>query len=80
MNESAPQSTFHGLPLTDEQNRQVLAYIRHQQHAGKAWETPELDAMLDDMLNPPEITDEDGGEIDLSIETERATANHEEPG
>lgn len=79
MNEASPQSTFHGLPLTAEQDRQITSYIHHKQKANQPWDTAELQAMLADMLDPPELAQEDRVDVDLSIETESATASHEEP-
>jgi len=80
MKESSPQSTFHGLPLTTEQNRQILSYIHRQQKADLPWDTDELQAMLADMLDPPEVVPEGSDELNVSIEAEHATATHEEPG
>ena len=79
MNEASPQSTFHGLPLTAEQDRQITSYIQHQRKANLPWDTPELQAMLADMLDPPELAQEDGTDLKQSIESESATAAHEEP-
>ncbi|MEH6436831.1 hypothetical protein [Massilia sp. DD77] len=79
MIESSPQSTFHGLPLSAEQNRQVMSYIHRQQHANRPWDTEELHAMLVDMLDPPEVVLEGSSELSLSVETEHSTATHEEP-
>lgn len=79
MIESSPQSTFHGLPLSAEQNRQITTYIHRQQQANKPWDTEELHAMLADMLDPPEVVPEESDELSVSVETERATATHEEP-
>lgn len=80
MNELSPRGAFHGLPLTAEQNRQVESYIHRQQQAGKEWDTPELRAMVADMLNPPETVDEISDDIARSTEAERWTGTHEEPG
>lgn len=79
MNESSPQSTFHGLPLSTEQDRQITSYIHRQQKANQPWDTAELQAMLADMLEPPEMLPEDSAELNQSIEAEHATATHEEP-
>ncbi len=80
MKESSPQSTFHGLPLTAEQDRQITSYIHRQQKANQPWDTAELQAMLADMLDPPEVLSEGSAELNQSIEAEHATATHEEPG
>lgn len=79
MNEASPQSTFHGLPLTAEQDRQITSYIQRQRKANQPWDTPELQAMLADMLDPPELSAEESVDVNLSIESESATASHEEP-
>jgi DTW domain-containing protein YfiP len=79
MNEASPQSTYHGLPLTAEQDRQVTSYIQRQKRANQPWDTAELHAMLVDMLDPPELAQEGSADVNLSIETESATASHEEP-
>jgi hypothetical protein len=56
-----PKSTFRGLPLTEEQNAEVKHYIKVQKQHGLPWDTPELKAMLRDMLEPP---GEDNDEFD----------------
>ncbi|KAA0996072.1 hypothetical protein FVF58_50740 [Paraburkholderia panacisoli] len=80
MVEATPQSTFHGLPLTPEQNAEVRHYIRRKAQHGAPWDTPELEAMHDDMLVPP--SDEDGGSgatvDEMNAATERATASVDE--
>jgi len=59
MPDATPQSTFRGLPLTPEQDAEVRHYIKRQKQHGAPWDTPELAAMLEDMLEPP--SNEDGG-------------------
>jgi hypothetical protein len=59
MLEATPQSTFHGLPLTPERDAEVRALHKEENAAWAPRDTPELEAMLDDMLVPP--SDEDGG-------------------
>jgi hypothetical protein len=80
MVEATPQSTFHGLPLTPEQDAEVRHYIKRKTQHGAPWNTAELRAMLDDMLQPP--SDEDGGSGAIVSETraatERATASVDE--
>ncbi len=71
-----PQGTFRGLPLTPEQDAEVRHYIKKKKQHGAAWDTPELAAMLHDMLTPP---DNDDGELDATLDaataaTERAAA------
>ncbi|MDR5779504.1 hypothetical protein QCE63_08690 [Caballeronia sp. LZ065] len=45
--------TFRGLPLTPEQDAEIRHYIKKRKQRGEPWETPELEAMLQDMLEPP---------------------------
>lgn len=75
-----PGSTFRGLPLTAEQDAEVRHYIRKKKQHGEPWDTPELAAMLKDMLEPP--SDDDEGLDTLPDETkeaiERATASIDE--
>ncbi|WP_089486738.1 hypothetical protein [Burkholderia sp. HI2714] len=53
MRDSDPKSTFQGLPLTAEQDAEVKHYIKVRTRRGLPWDTPELSAMLKDMLLPP---------------------------
>ncbi len=80
MRDATPQSTFHGLPLTLEQNRQVNAYVQRKRLKHKPWDTTELQAMLADMLSPPELVPEEDRELRQETAAERETAEHEEPG
>ncbi len=80
MTNSDPESTFRGLPLTAEQDAEVRHYIKVRTQHGLPWDTPELSAMLKDMLQPPA---DGNGEFDaLADETkaaaERATASVDE--
>lgn len=76
MIDNDPQSTFRGLPLTPEQEAEVRHYMKRQKQHGVPWDTPELAAMLRDMLEPP--GNDDGGPSATVEETiaatERATA------
>ena len=74
MKESIPSNTFRGLPLTPEQDSEIRHYIHNKQRSGTSWDTPELAAMLADMLNPPEVADEERQSIDDSMRAEHATA------
>src|ERR1700737_2020546 len=80
MSDTTPQSTFRGLPLTPEQDAEVRHYIKRKKQHGAAWDTPELRAMLRDMLEPP--GNDDGGlgaPVDeTKAATERATASIDE--
>jgi hypothetical protein len=69
--------TFRALPLTPDQLREVEHYIHTRQRAGLDYDTPELAAMLNDMLNPPERSDDDESMQD-SVAAERAVAENEE--
>ena len=64
-----PKSTFRGLPLTPEQDAEIRHYIKLKTHRGEPWDTPELDAMLKDMLEPPPGEQE---ESDAFVDQERA--------
>jgi hypothetical protein len=80
MTDATPQSTFRDLPLTPEQDAEVRHYIKKKEQHGAPWNTPELAAMLRDMLEPP--SDDDGGlgsAVDeTKAATERATASIDE--
>lgn len=77
-----PKSTFRGLPLTPEQDAEVRHYIKKKKQHGAPWDTPELAAMLRDMLEPPGDEDEDetpDTTVDEALAaTERATASIDE--
>jgi hypothetical protein len=75
MANSDPKSTFRGLPLTAEQDSEVRHYIKRKKQHGMPWDTPELAAMLRDMLDPPSNDDEGSGAADeTKSAAERATA------
>ena len=59
--ETSPPDTFRGLPLTREQDSEIRHFIHCRKRSGLPWDTPELEAMLADMLDPPEV-DEEGAE------------------
>jgi hypothetical protein len=68
MTDIDPERTFRGLPLTPEQDAEIRHYIKARKQHGKPWDTPELEAMLRDMLEPPgeeeagdDMDDEFGG-------------------
>lgn len=75
----SPMNTWHGLPLSPAQNREVLNYIQRCARTGVDWDTPELRAMLDDMLNPPERLEDSDDEIAQCAESAAFAATHEEP-
>jgi len=62
-------NTFRGLPLSPEQESEI---IHARQRGGLPWDTPELQAMLADMLDPPETVEEDGRSVSESMRMERA--------
>jgi hypothetical protein len=70
MRENEPRTTFRGLPLTPEQDSEIRHYIHVQTRHGVPWDTPELKAMLHDMLEPPEFADEDGQSLDAAYRAE----------
>jgi hypothetical protein len=80
MVDATPQSTFRGLPLTPGQDAEVRHYIKKKEQQGAPWDTPELAAMLRDMLEPPGDDDgEPGATVDeTNAATERATASVDE--
>jgi hypothetical protein len=69
---SEPANTFRGLPLTPEQDSEIRHYIHVRQRSGLSWDTPELRAMLADMLDPPPADDEDRRSLSDSMRMERA--------
>ena len=74
MMETEPADTFRGLPLTAEQDSEIRHYIHVRQRSGLPWDTPELRAMLADMLVPPEADDEERQVLSGSIGKEREAA------
>ena len=67
-----PANTFRGLPLTPEQDSEIRHYIHTRERSGLPWDTPELQAMLADMLDPPEADEEDRRALSDSMGTQRA--------
>lgn len=80
MHEATPGTTFHGLPLSAEQQSEILHYIHCRQRAGKEWDTPELQAMLADMLDPPEAASYSQLDEDTSTAAERYMAGRDDGG
>ena len=78
MNDGNPETTFRGLPITNEQDREIRHYIHTKVRRGEPWNTPELQAMLADMLNPPEVVDDDVQARDKSMAAECVIAEGEE--
>jgi len=77
MREATPGTTFHGLPLSAEQHSEIMHYIHCRQRAGKDWDTPELQAMLSDMLDPPEAVSYSQLDEDASTAAERSMAGRD---
>jgi hypothetical protein len=70
-----PGSTFRGLPLTLEQDAEIRHYIKKKKQHGEPWNTPELTAMLKDMLEPPSDDEGFGDTADeTKADAERAAA------
>jgi hypothetical protein len=70
-----PESTFRGLPLTEEQDAEIRHYIKKKKQHGEEWDTPELAAMIKDMLEPPSDDEDFGTDSDESFsELERVEA------
>ncbi|MFX1674003.1 hypothetical protein PWR63_17335 [Paraburkholderia sp. A2WS-5] len=71
MTDVGPESTFRGLPLSPEQDAEVRHYIKVKTQHHLPWDTPELRAMIREMIRPPEVVDEDS---ELEADDARATA------
>ena len=71
MTDLDPDTTFRGLPLTPEQDAEVRHYIKLQKQRGLPWDTPELSAMLKDML---QLAGEDNDGFDASADETKAAA------
>ena len=74
MTDIDPERTFRGLPLTPEQDAEVRHYIKVKKRHGEPWDTPELDAMLKDMLEPPGNGDEEDEGLDASVDELKGAA------
>lgn len=72
--EPEPVDTFRGLPLTPEQDSEIRHYIHVRQRSGLPWDTPELRAMVRDMLDPPEADEEDRQSLSGCMGKERVAA------
>jgi hypothetical protein len=77
MKDSEPATTFRGLPLTPEQDSEIKHYIHTRQRCGAPWDTAELRAMIADMLEPPELADEEYQSVNDCMQAEHATAHDE---
>jgi hypothetical protein len=79
MQHAEPRTTFRGLPLTPEQDSEIRHYIHLRTRNGAPWDTPELKAMLHDMLDPPELAEDDGRLPGDTMAQERSSAMDDEP-
>jgi hypothetical protein len=75
-----PMLTFRGLPLTAGQDAEIRHYIKQRKQQGQPADGPELEAMLQDMLEPPGDDDEGfgAGTDDARRDAERASASIDE--
>jgi hypothetical protein len=80
MTENDPRTSFRGLPLTAEQDSEIRHYIHVRMRNGLPWDTPELQAMLDDMLDPPEASDEDSEDFAENVGAHGMPDQDEEDG
>jgi hypothetical protein len=80
MTDTDAKRTFRGLPLTPEQDAEVRHYIKKRKQRGEPWDTPELTAMLRDMLHPPDSDEASDEEADGEARAfaERASASVDE--
>jgi hypothetical protein len=78
MDELNPETAFRGLPLSADQAREIEHYIRMRVRTGAEWDTPELRAMIADILNPPEVVRDDETALEPYMASERSTAQSEE--
>lgn len=82
MNDLGPERTFHGLPLSAEQESEIHHYLHQCSRRGLPPDGGELRAMLRDMLSPP--MDEGRGEYaesdGVSADAERAAGLVENSG
>jgi hypothetical protein len=69
-----PGNTFRGLPLTPEQNSEIRHSIHVRSRSGMPWDTAELQGMIADMLDPPEVGSEDTQSMEDSMTREQSAA------
>lgn len=73
MNDAGPEKSFHGLPLTDEQESEIRHYMLQRSRQGLPLDLIELKEMVADMINPP-LADNSG--TDAEAESAQADAEH----
>lgn len=78
MKQSEPRTTFRGLPLIPEQDSEIRHYIHHRTRSGAAWNTAELEAMVRDMLDPPELDEEDSRAVEAAIAAGNSAARDDQ--
>ncbi|MFC4930742.1 hypothetical protein [Massilia sp. GCM10023247] len=78
--ESDPASICRGLPLSPEQDSEIRHHIHGRQRCGLPWETPELRAMVADMLDPPEVSEEEQQSLSDSMHAERGALQDDDEG
>lgn len=80
MPDTNPRRTFRGLPLTAAQDAEIRHYIKTKAQRHEPWDTPELKAMLKDMLTPPVDTQEESVEFldQAKASAERAASSVDE--
>jgi len=53
MNDFGPEFSYHGLPLSPEQEKEIQHYIHQRARRGLKPDVDELRSMVRDMLEPP---------------------------
>ncbi|AMP38722.1 MULTISPECIES: hypothetical protein [Ralstonia solanacearum species complex] len=80
MPDTNARRTFRGLPLTAAQDAEIRHYIKAKTRRHEPWDTPELEAMLKDMLTPPIGAQEESVEFldQAKASAERAASSVDE--
>jgi hypothetical protein len=78
MTDINPERTFRGLPLTPEQDAEVRHYIKVRKQHGEPWNTPELEAMLRDMLEPPLEDEAEASDLGYDVVETKTVAERAE--
>lgn len=82
MNDTGPEHSFHGLPLTDEQESEIRHYVLQRKKHGLPHDTHELKEMVNDMVNPPldDISLVNADADDVQADAEHAASLVDESG
>jgi hypothetical protein len=72
--EANPVTAFRGLPLSAEQDSEIRHYIHARTRCGLPWDTPELNAMIADMLDPPQVDPDGPASFGDSMDSAQAAA------